>query len=201
MTAATEGLRPGDLGAPAPALAGGAAVVDAVLHLAADGDLHRLGDRHGAQAGRAAVNYVNQFGPFWAQLFLALKLNVRLQRLVVPADPGVPGHQHLAVHRPQGAQDLHRPAHAQGKHARAGAAGLQAPGAGAAGRCTQALGAAASARRWKKAGWKVKLQQRTTPRGQGWMVAARPAPPTRSATWPRTAPSCWCAWAGCPTAT
>jgi hypothetical protein len=53
----------------------GAAVVDAVLDLAADGDLHRLGDRHRAQAARAAGNYVNQFGPFWAELFMAVKLN------------------------------------------------------------------------------------------------------------------------------
>jgi hypothetical protein len=34
----------------------------------------------------------------------------------------------------------------------------------------------------------------------GWLPPG-PAPPTRSATWPRTARSCWCAWAGCPTAT
>jgi hypothetical protein len=53
----------------------GAAVVDAVLDLAADGDLHRLGDRHGAQAGEPLGNYVNQFGPFWAAAVQALKLN------------------------------------------------------------------------------------------------------------------------------
>jgi cytochrome c biogenesis protein len=28
-------------------------------------------------------------------------------------------------------------------------------------------------------GWKVRLQQRTTPQGEGWMVAAKPARPTR----------------------
>jgi cytochrome c biogenesis protein len=52
-------------------------------------------------------------------------------------------------------------------------------------------------------GWKVKLQQRDTAAGPGtgWMVAAKAGRPTRSATSPRTAPSCWCVWAGCSTAT
>ncbi len=33
-------------------------------------------------------NYVNQFGPFWAQLFTCRTARRDLQRLVVPADPG-----------------------------------------------------------------------------------------------------------------
>ncbi len=53
-------------------------------------------------------NYVNQFGPFWAALFLALNLQCGLQRLVVSADPGVPGDQHLAVHCAPYAQDTWR---------------------------------------------------------------------------------------------
>jgi hypothetical protein len=53
-----------------------------------------------------AVNYVNQFGPFWAELFGAFAAQRGVQRLVVPADPGVFGGQHLAVHRSQHAQDF-----------------------------------------------------------------------------------------------
>ncbi len=42
----------------------------------ADGHLHCLGDWHGHHSSINRVNnYVNQFGPFWAELFLALKLN------------------------------------------------------------------------------------------------------------------------------
>ena len=51
-------------------------------------------------------NYVNQFGPFWAELFRAARARRRLQRLVVPADPAVPGGQHLAVRRAQHAAIL-----------------------------------------------------------------------------------------------
>jgi cytochrome c biogenesis protein len=36
----------------------------------------------------AVNNYINQFGPFWAELFLAAQAHCGLQRLVVPADPG-----------------------------------------------------------------------------------------------------------------
>jgi cytochrome c biogenesis protein len=51
-----------------------------------------------------AVNYVNQFGPFWAELFGRSSCTPSTAR-VVPADPGLSGHQHVAVHRAQHAQD------------------------------------------------------------------------------------------------
>jgi cytochrome c biogenesis protein len=51
-------------------------------------------------------NYVNQFGPFWAEVFSATAAQRGLQRLVVPADSGVSGHQHVAVHRAQHPRSL-----------------------------------------------------------------------------------------------
>jgi hypothetical protein len=64
-------------------------------------------------------NYINQFGPFWAELFMAAKPRLRVQRLVVSADIAVPGDQHLAVHRAQHAAHFCRPEDLQGKHPRA----------------------------------------------------------------------------------
>jgi cytochrome c biogenesis protein len=54
---------------------GGAAVVDAVRDLAADVICIASVIGTVLKQHEPAVNYVNQFGPFWAELFLALKLN------------------------------------------------------------------------------------------------------------------------------
>jgi hypothetical protein len=51
-----------------------------------------------------AVNYVNQFGPFWAEV-PGGQAQRGVQRLVVPADPGLSGDQHVAVHCAQHTQD------------------------------------------------------------------------------------------------
>ena len=146
-----------------------------------------------------AVNYVNQFGPFWAEVFLAAQAQCGLQRLVVPADPGLPGGQHLAVHRAQHAARSSRDLKAykenireqslQAFHHRAEAALAETPEA-AASRIGQTLAGG---------GWKVQAAAARRRRLDGGGQA--PAAPTSWATWRRTAPSCWCAWAACSTAT
>jgi cytochrome c biogenesis protein len=72
--------------------------------------------------GEPMVNYVNQFGPFWAEVFGAARAVRGLQRGLVPGDPGLPGDLHQPVHRAQHTQDPGRPAQLQGAGARAGAA-------------------------------------------------------------------------------
>ena len=115
-----------------------------------------------------AVNYVNQFGPFWAQLFLALKLNAVYSAwwfLLILAFLVVSTSLCLARNTPKILADLKaykenvRAQSLKAFHHRAAAVLPEAPEA-AARRIGQAL---------VGAGWKVRLQQRE----DGWMVAAK----------------------------
>ena len=119
-----------------------------------------------------AVNYVNQFGPFWAQLFAALKLNAVYSAwwfLLILAFLVTSTSLCIARNTPKILADLRshkeniREQSLQAFAHRAQGRVAQAPEA-AAHRIGQALAAA---------GWKVKLQRREGPSGAGWMVAAR----------------------------
>jgi cytochrome c biogenesis protein len=92
-----------------------------------------------------------------------------LQRLVVPADPGLPDRLHQPVHRPQRAQDAARHAQLARKRARGIAAQLppQDRMDGAAGSAV-AL-ASQTAQRLGNAGYRVKLVDKTN----GVLVAAK----------------------------
>ncbi len=119
-----------------------------------------------------AVNYVNQFGPFWAQLFAALKLNAVYSAwwfLLILAFLVTSTSLCIARNTPKILADLRAykenireqslqafPHRAQGELG-------DAPEA-AARRIGDAL---------VRAGWKVRLQRREGPAGAGWMVAAR----------------------------
>ena len=119
-----------------------------------------------------AVNYVNQFGPFWAQLFAALKLNAVYSAwwfLLILAFLVTSTSLCIARNTPKIVADLRshkeniREQSLQAFAHRAQGHVAQAPEA-AAHRIGQALAAA---------GWKVKLQRREGAGGAGWMVAAR----------------------------
>ena len=120
---------------PAPRLAGlprcrRAAVVDALRDLAADADLHRVGDRHGGQAARADQQLRQPVRAVLGRGVRPCRALHRLQRLVVPADPGLPGDVDQPVHRAQHAQDLRRAAQLQGADPRAVAQSLPPQGRG-----------------------------------------------------------------------
>jgi cytochrome c biogenesis protein len=113
-------------------------------------------------------NYANQFGPFWAELFLAIRLNTVYSAwwfLLILAFLVTSTSLCIARNTPKILADLKtakeniRENALLAFHHRAEAALPQAPEAEAH-RIGQALA---------KAGWKVKLQQRAN----GWMVAAR----------------------------
>src|SRR6476646_7984272 len=115
-----------------------------------------------------AVNYVNQFGPFWARLFLALKLNAVYSAwwfLLILAFLVVSTSLCIARNAPKILVDLRtskenlREQSLQAFRHRAHGSVQQPPEAAA-----RAIGGALA-----KGGWKVKLQQRD----RGWMVAAR----------------------------
>ncbi|WBY03974.1 cytochrome c biogenesis protein ResB [Ramlibacter tataouinensis] len=119
-----------------------------------------------------AVNYVNQFGPFWSQLFLALKLNAVYSAwwfLLILAFLVVSTSLCIARNTPRFIADMRsykeniREQSLQAFHHRGRGVLPDAP-ADAARRIGQALAGA---------GWKVRLQQRATPKGEGWMVAAK----------------------------
>ena len=119
-----------------------------------------------------AVNYVNQFGPFWSQLFLALKLNavysawwflLILAFLVVSTSLCIARNTPKIVADLRGYKENIREQALQAFHHRASGEVAEAPEA-AARRIGQALA---------RSGWKVRLQQRSTPEGDGWMVAAK----------------------------
>jgi cytochrome c biogenesis protein len=119
-----------------------------------------------------AVNYVNQFGPFWSQLFLALKLNavysawwflLILAFLVVSTSLCIARNTPKIVTDLRGYKENIREQSLQAFHHRATADVGGSPEA-AAHRIGQAL---------VKGGWKVRLQQRSRPEGDGWMVAAK----------------------------
>ncbi len=118
------------------------------------------------------VNYVNQFGPFWAQLFMALKLNAVYSAwwfLLILAFLVISTSLCIARNTPKIVADLKthkeniREQSLKAFHHRAGAVLNETPQV-AADRIGRTLASG---------GWKVKLQQRSTPQGDGWMVAAK----------------------------
>ncbi|POR10376.1 cytochrome c biogenesis protein ResB [Diaphorobacter sp. LR2014-1] len=120
-----------------------------------------------------AVNYVNQFGPFWAEVFLALKLNAVYSAwwfLVILGFLVVSTSLCIARHAPKYLADLRtykediREKSLQAFHHKASAELAAETPEVAARRVGQQLVAK---------GWKVRLQQRQTPAGDGWMVAAK----------------------------
>ena len=119
-----------------------------------------------------ANNYINQFGPFWAELFMALKLNAVYSAwwfLLILAFLVVSTSLCIARNTPKILTDLKaykeniREQSLKAFHHRAEGALHDAPPAAA-----QRLGQALA-----KGGWKVKLQQRSTAQGEGWMIAAK----------------------------
>jgi len=119
-----------------------------------------------------SLNYINQFGPFWAELFMAVKLNAVYSAwwfLLILAFLVLSTSLCIARNTPKIASDLKaykeniREQSLKAFHHRAEGALPDAPEA-AARRIGQAL---------VGAGWKVKLQQRSAPGGEGWMIAAK----------------------------
>jgi cytochrome c biogenesis protein len=115
-----------------------------------------------------AVNYMNQFGPFWGQLFLTVKLNAIYSAwwfLLIVTCLVVSTSLCIARNTPKIVADLRaykenlREQSLQAFHHRAQGTLAEAPEAAA-----QRIGKTLAA-----AGWKVKLQ----PRESGWMVAAK----------------------------
>lgn len=120
------------------------------------------------------VNYVNQFGPFWAQLFLALKLNavysawwflLILAFLVISTGLCVSRHapKYLADIRTYKENIREQSLKAFGHRAEADVAG------------TTEEAAKRLVSNWFRAAGRVKLQQRDTAAGPGtgWMLAAK----------------------------
>ena len=119
-----------------------------------------------------AVNYTNQFGPFWAELFLALKLNAVYSAwwfLLILAFLVVSTTLCIARNAPKFLADIRsykenvREGSLKAFHHKAEGALAGAP-ADEAQRIGQMLAGG---------GWKVRLQERDTPAGKGWMVAAK----------------------------
>lgn len=117
-------------------------------------------------------NYVNQFGPFWAQVFGAVSLYTVYSAwwfMLILAFLVVSTSLCISRNTPKILADLNqlkeniREQSLKAFGHRAEAALAEAPEA-AARRIGQTL---------VQGGWKVKLQQRTTPGGDGWMVAAK----------------------------
>src|SRR6476620_8105720 len=117
-------------------------------------------------------NYVNQFGPFWAQAFSLLSLNTVYSAwwfLLILAFLVISTSLCIARNAPKILADLNqlkenvREQSLKAFGHRAEAALAESPEA-AARRIGQTL---------VQSGWKVKLQQRQTPEGGGWMVAAK----------------------------
>ncbi len=119
-----------------------------------------------------AANYVNQFGPFWAELFLALKLNAVYSAwwfLLILAFLVVSTSLCLLRHTPKYLTDLRnykeniRVQSLQAFHHKAQAELNEAPEAAA-----HRMGGVLA-----RSGWKVKLQERALPEGKGYMLAAK----------------------------
>ena len=117
-------------------------------------------------------NYVNQFGPFWAEVFNALSLYSVYSAwwfLLILAFLVVSTSLCIARNTPKILTDLKvykesiREQSLKAFHHKAEGAVADAPEA-APHRLGQFLATG---------GWKVKLQSRDTPQGQGWMVAAK----------------------------
>ena len=117
-------------------------------------------------------NYVNQFGPFWSQLFLALKLNAVYSAwwfLIILAFLVISTSLCLTRHTPKYLADLRnfkediREKSLQAFNLKA-QADLPESSQAAAQRIGQGL---------VQLGWRVKVQERTTANGTGFMVAAK----------------------------
>ena len=117
-------------------------------------------------------NYINQFGPFWAELFFSLKLNTVYSAwwfLLILAFLVVSTSLCIARNTPKILVDLKnykeniREQSLKAFHHKAEGHLNEAPEAAA-----RRLGALLAT-----GGWKVKLQARDTPSGQGWMLAAK----------------------------
>ena len=119
-----------------------------------------------------AANYVNQFGPFWAELFLDLKLNAVYSAwwfLLILAFLVISTTLCIARNAPKFLADIRsykeniREQSLKAFHHKAEGDLPQPPQAEA-----QRIGQVLST-----GGWKVRLQERDTPAGKGWMVAAK----------------------------
>ena len=117
-------------------------------------------------------NYVNQFGPFWAEVFFALKLNAVYSAwwfLLILAFLVVSTSLCIARNTPKILADLKlykeniREQSLKAFHHKAEGTLAQAPETAA-----QQIGQLLAT-----GGWKVRLQSRQTPDGMGWMVAAK----------------------------
>jgi cytochrome c biogenesis protein len=119
-----------------------------------------------------SVNYVNQFGPFWAELFTTLKLNTVYSAwwfLLILAFLVVSTSLCIARNTPKILVDLKnykeniREQSLKAFHHKAEGQLGELPEVAA-----KRLGALLAT-----GGWKVKLQERDTPAGKGWMLAAK----------------------------
>jgi cytochrome c biogenesis protein len=119
-----------------------------------------------------AVNYVNQFGPFWAEVFTTLSLNTVYSAwwfLLILAFLVISTSLCIARNAPKILTDLKtykeniREQSLKAFHHKAEGPLGETPEAAA-----HRLGALLAT-----GGWKVKLQQRDTPQGKGWMLAAK----------------------------
>ncbi len=119
-----------------------------------------------------AVNYVNQFGPFWAQLFAALKLNAVYSAwwfLLILAFLVTSTSLCIARNTPKILADLRsHKENIREQSLQAFAHRAQGTVGDAPESAAQRIGGALV-----RAGWKVKLQRREGVAGTGWMVAAR----------------------------
>ena len=119
-----------------------------------------------------SVNYVNQFGPFWAELFGALKLSAVYSAwwfLLILAFLVLSTSLCLIRHTPKYLADLRnykeniREQSLQAFHHKAQARLAETPQVAA-----QRIGGILA-----RSGWKVKLQERETAHGKGYMLAAK----------------------------
>ncbi len=119
-----------------------------------------------------AVNYVNQFGPFWAQLFAALKLNAVYSAwwfLLILAFLVTSTSLCIARNTPKILADLRsHKENIREQSLQAFAHRAQGTVGDAPESAAQRIGGALV-----RAGWKVKLRRREGVAGTGWMVAAR----------------------------
>jgi len=141
-------------------------------------------------------NYINQFGPFWAEVFRAAKLDSIYSAwwfLLILAFLVISTSLCIARNTPRILSDLKT--YKEGIRVQS----LRAFGQRAETVLDETPDTAANriGQLLATGGWKVKLQHRD---GDGWMVAARADEAQSSATSPRTARSCWCASVACSTA-
>ncbi|AVP58721.1 cytochrome c biogenesis protein ResB [Pulveribacter suum] len=118
-------------------------------------------------------NYVNQFGPFWAELFLALKLNAVYSAwwfLLILAFLVISTSLCVARHAPKYLADIRN--YKEDIREKS----LQAFGMKASGRLAAETPDAAARRighQLAHRGWRVRVQPRETSAGHGFMVAAK----------------------------